>query len=274
MEKVVNLSIDDISEPKIEFRQIATQEGLEELAGSIKRMGLIEPIIVTPHENRYEVVSGWRRWKAAQMAGKATIRCIIVKKRPREIFLMRIHENLYRENVDDISQAVYFKYIQSNFTLSNEDLARLVGKSKAYVEQRLRILRADEATKAALAGGQINFTVARELIGIPALNVRERFLRYAVERGANYLTVREWKRNFLREQRKTERLEREGLPPLPPGPIPPLESECSFCKGKFPQEELITLKSCGRCFHVIKEEEFILSARGKQEGKGEQSKKG
>ena len=267
MRKVVDLSLDDIAEPEVEFRQVATQEGLEELTNSIKRVGLIEPIIVTPRENRYEIISGWRRWKACQMAGKATIRAIIVEKRPREIVLMRIHENLFRENVDDVSQGIYFKYLQSNFTLSNEDLARLVGKSKAYVEQRLRILRTDEATKAALAGGQINFTVARELTGVQEPDIRGRFLRYAIERGANYLTIREWKRNYLRDQRKQDRLEREGLPTLPPGPTPPLESECSFCRGKFPQEQLITLKSCGKCFHVIKEEEFILSSKEKQEAK-------
>ena len=267
MRKVVNLSLDDIAEPEVEFRQVATQEGLEELAESIKRVGLIEPIIVTPKENRYEIISGWRRWKAAQMAGKATIRAIIVEKRPREIVLMRIHENLYRENVDDVSQGIYFKYLQSSFTLSNEDLARLVGKSKAYVEQRLRILKGDEATKAALAGGQINFTVARELTGVQDPDTRGRFLRYAIERGANYLTIREWKRNYLRDQRKGDRLEREGLPRVPTGPVPPLESECSFCRSKFPSEQLIILKSCGRCFEVIKTEEFILSSKDKQEAK-------
>lgn len=267
MNKVVNLSLDDIAEPEVEFRQISTQEGLEELASSIKRVGLIEPIIVTPRENRYEIISGWRRWKAAQMAGKATIRAIIVKKRPREMILMRIHENLFRENVDDVSQGIYFKYLQGSFSLSNEDLARLVGKSKAYVEQRLRILRSDEATKAALAGGQVNFTVARELMGIEDTKVRQRFLRFAIERGANYLTIREWKRNYLRDIRKGDRLEREGLPAVSTGPVPPLESECSFCRGKFPQEQLITLKSCGRCFEIIKTEEFRMSSRGKQEAK-------
>ena len=267
MEKVVNLPLDDIAEPKIEFRQVATQEGLEELASSIKRVGVIEPIIVTPRGDKFEIITGWRRWKAAQMAEKVTIKAIVLSKKPRDIALMKIHENLFRENVDDVSQGMYFKYLQSNYTLSNEDLAHLVGKSKAYVEQRLRILKADKATKAALSGGQINFTVARELIGIPAQSVRERFLRYAVERGANYLTVREWKRNFLRETRKTERLEREGLPLVQTGPIPPLESECSFCKGKFPQEQLVTLKSCTGCFGIIKQEEFIMSSRGKQEGK-------
>jgi ParB family chromosome partitioning protein len=143
-------------------------EALEELASSIRVQGLIQPIVVRPLPGgRYEIIAGERRWRAAQMAGLAEVP-VVVRDVPDEAAMaMALIENIQREDLNVIEEAVAFSRLQEEFGLTHEKIAEAVGKSRATVSNMLRLLSLAPEVRGHLEARRLEMGHGRALLALP-----------------------------------------------------------------------------------------------------------
>ena len=186
--KIVYLRIDDIMPNRFQPREVFDETGLEELADSIKEHGVIQPIIVRQVGNKYELIAGERRTKASALAGLTTIPAIIKNMDDRESAKVSLLENLQRKNLTPIEEARTYKRILELDNMTQEDLAKTMGKSQPMVANKLRLLALPEEVQDALLKNQISERHARSLLNVKDKQTQLRLLeRIKNER----LTVRE-----------------------------------------------------------------------------------
>lgn len=176
-------------------RRYFDEEGLEELAASIKARGLIQPIVVRPHGHRYQIVAGERRWRAAQRARLHEIPVIVRDFDDAETLEVALLENIQRRDLNAIEEAEGYKRLIGEYGHTQEALGKLVHKSRSHVANLLRLLDLPEGVREMVATGQLSMGHARALIGA---GDPEALAREIVERG---LSVRD-----------TEKLARFGKP--------------------------------------------------------------
>ncbi|MDH7486089.1 MAG: ParB/RepB/Spo0J family partition protein [Anaerolineae bacterium] len=169
---VLEVPIGAISPNPLQPRQIMDTEGLRELADSIREHGLIQPLIVTRITGpgggtEYQLVTGERRWRAAQMAGQKTVPVIIKEATSREMLEWALVENLQRTDLNPLEEANAYRTLMIEFGLTQEQVAEEVGKSRTAVANALRLLRLPREIKAALLAGEISEGHARALLGLP-----------------------------------------------------------------------------------------------------------
>jgi ParB family transcriptional regulator, chromosome partitioning protein len=153
-QEILEIALREIMPNRLQPRTQPSPEGLEELAESIRQHGILEPIIVreialTEYEGagrRYEIVAGERRWRAAALAGRSALPAIVLEGTTddRTMLELAITENLQRENLHPLDEAMAFGRMQSELGYSYAQIAERLGKSKGYVQNRLRLLQLDE----------------------------------------------------------------------------------------------------------------------------------
>jgi ParB family chromosome partitioning protein len=161
------------------------EEALDELAGSIRARGLIQPIVVRPHGHRYQIVAGERRWRAAQRARLHEIPVIVRDFDDAETLEVALLENIQRRDLNAIEEAEGYKRLIGEFGHTQEALGKLVHKSRSHVANLLRLLDLPEGVRKLVETGELSMGHARALIGAPD---PEALAREIVERG---LSVRE-----------------------------------------------------------------------------------
>jgi ParB family chromosome partitioning protein len=144
------------------------KEELEELAASINRYGILEPLVVAHTPAGYQIVAGERRWRAGQMAGLTEIPVIIREVTRREMLEMALIENVQRVDLSALERAHSFKQLQQDFNLNLNEIADRISKSISYVSNSLRLLDLPDAIKDGLVGGMITEGHARAIMGIPS----------------------------------------------------------------------------------------------------------
>jgi len=137
--KVEMIPIDRLIEPKEELRSVLVKENLEELAESIKELGILEPLIVRPVEDKYEIVAGHRRFLAAQMVELKEVPCIVKELNDRQVLLERLHENLKREELNVVDQAALIHKLWDREGLSYKQIGDLFGKEKVNLGHEICI---------------------------------------------------------------------------------------------------------------------------------------
>lgn len=166
-EKLINLSIDKLQRGKYQPRREMDADALQDLANSIRHQGVIQPLIVRPVGNIYEIIAGERRWRAAQMAGLTEIP-VIVRNIPDEAALaIALIENIQRENLNPVEEAVALERLIKEFSMTHSQVAEAVGKSRTSVTNLLRLLSLPEEVKNMLERGQLEMGHARTLITLP-----------------------------------------------------------------------------------------------------------
>ncbi len=148
-------------------RKIFRQEALEELAESIGRHGILQPLSVRRVENCYELIAGERRLRAAQMAGLTEIPCIIMNMDDRESGMAAMVENLQRQDLDFIEEAWGISHLMERWDMSQEQAAKLLGKSQSAVANKLRILRHSQGVLTAIREANLTERHARALLKLP-----------------------------------------------------------------------------------------------------------
>ncbi len=164
--KIVYLRIDDIMPNRFQPREVFDETGLEELSDSIKEHGVIQPIIVRQVGNKYELIAGERRTKASALAGLTTIPAIIKNMDDKESAKVSLLENLQRKNLTPIEEARTYKRILELDNMTQEDLAKTMGKSQPMVANKLRLLALPEEVQDALLKNQISERHARSLLNV------------------------------------------------------------------------------------------------------------
>ncbi len=164
--EVVYLRIDDIIPNRFQPREIFDETGLEELSDSIKEHGIIQPIVVRPIGDKYELIAGERRTKASALAGLTTIPAIVRDMDDTESAKVSLLENLQRKNLSAIEEARTYKRILDLANMTQEELAKTMGKSQPMVANKLRLLALPEEVQDALIKNQISERHARSLLNI------------------------------------------------------------------------------------------------------------
>lgn len=165
MEKeIVNLNIEDILpnrfQPRIKFKE----ENINELAESIKEHGVIQPIVVRKISDKYEIIAGERRYKASILAGKTTIPAIITNLDDKNSAEIALIENVQRQNLTPIEEAISYKKILDMGYINQTDLAEKLGKTQSTIANKLRLLNLDEEVQEALLNDKISERHARSLL--------------------------------------------------------------------------------------------------------------
>jgi len=140
------------------------EETLQELAASIREHGLIQPLIVTQTPDGYQLVTGERRWRAAQMAGLHTVPVIVKELSERDKLELALVENLQRADLNPLEEAMAYQQLSEEFGLTQAQIAQRVGKSRAAVANAMRLLRLPDGVKRALVDGEISEGHARALL--------------------------------------------------------------------------------------------------------------
>ena len=166
-EQVINLSIDDIIPNRFQPREVFKDQALDELALSIKEHGVIQPIIVRPIvNNKYEIIAGERRYKASTIAGKTTIPAIVRNLDDKETSKQALLENIQRQDLTPIEEARTYQTILSLDNITQEELAKTMGKSQSAISNKLRLLTLPEEVQEALLNSEISERHARSLLTV------------------------------------------------------------------------------------------------------------
>ena len=150
------------------------QEALAELADSIKKFGLIQPILVQDRDSYYEIVAGERRWRASKLAGLKEVPVVIRKFTEQEIVEISLIENIQREDLNPIEEALAYKRLHTEFNLKQDEVADRVSKSRAAVANSMRLLKLAENVQQMVVDGEISTGHARALLAIEDENEQYR----------------------------------------------------------------------------------------------------
>jgi ParB family chromosome partitioning protein len=141
-------------------------ESLKELADSIREQGILQPLVVRARHERFEIIAGERRWRAAQLAGLAEIPVLVREADDRALLELALIENLQRENLNPIEEARGYSQLIESFHLTQEQAAQKVGKSRAVVANALRLLKLAPELQDLLRDGQLSVGHAKVILGL------------------------------------------------------------------------------------------------------------
>lgn len=243
------ISVDAIVANPHQPRQALDPVALQELADSIREHGLIQPLIVTQQGQRYQLITGERRWRAAKRAGLTRVPALVKDATSQQMLELALVENIQREDLNPLEEASAYRQLMEGFGLTQTQVAQRVGKSRAAVANSVRLLRLPQEVKESLAAGQITEGHARALLGLPEPEAQLRALQRVIRRGLNV--------------RQTEELVRRWTAPRPERKLQPYRSpetealETAFSEALGTRVRLVRSKQGGRLvIHFYSEEEL------------------
>lgn len=202
-DRVWYIPVSSISPNTHQPRQNFSAPELEDLSASIKEHGILQPLLVTERaDGGYELVAGERRWRAAQMAGLATVPALIKKFANQQKLEVALIENIQRENLNPLEEAFAYQRLMEEFGLTQQDVADKVGKSRPAVANTVRLLSLPEEVKTALVDKRINMGQARALL---SLEDSAKQLDMLSSMLGQRITVRELERTVSKGNKKSHR---------------------------------------------------------------------
>jgi len=173
-------------------RRTFDEEALDELAESIRQVGLLQPVVVrAAGPGRYELIMGERRWRASQLAGLTEIGAIVKQTQDNELLRDALIENLHRQQLDPLEEAAAYQQLLDDFGATHEELARKIGRSRPHISNTLRLLNLPPAVQSKVAAGVLSAGHARALLGLENHGAQERLAVRIVAEGLSVRTVEE-----------------------------------------------------------------------------------
>lgn len=167
-ERISQIPVDRIKPNPHQPRASFDHESLEDLTNSIKEHGILQPLILVSAGNDYQIITGERRWRAAQLLNLATVPAVVRELKDQQKLELALVENIQRQDLNPIEEAVAFQRLIDEFNLTQEEVSKRVGKSRSAVTNILRLLTLPTPIQKALISGKINFSAARIIVGLPA----------------------------------------------------------------------------------------------------------
>jgi ParB family chromosome partitioning protein len=212
----VEVDIDRLSPNDLQPRGLMDPSALEDLSRSIVANGIIQPIVVRRVGDRFQIIAGERRWRAAKIAGLLRVPVVVRDVAPgseRSLLEMALVENIQRENLNPIEEALAYRRLADEFQMTQEAIATAVGKDRATVANMIRLLRLPEEVRAEVASGRLSTGHARALLGLPNEADQRGAARDVIARS---LSVRE-------TESLVKKIAEEGAPPAEPAPPAPVD---------------------------------------------------
>lgn len=163
VEEIIQIPLDELRSNPYQPRKVFDEVALNELAESIKNYGVFQPIIVKKSIKGYEIIAGERRWRASRIAGVSTIPAIVREFDDEKMMEIALLENLQRENLNSIEEALAYQKIIESKKLTHGEFGKIIGKSQAYVTNTIGLLKLPEEVKKMLINNDISMTHARIL---------------------------------------------------------------------------------------------------------------
>jgi ParB family transcriptional regulator, chromosome partitioning protein len=173
-------------------RQVFDDEALDELAASIKVVGLLQPVVVRKvMPGHYELIMGERRWRACELAGLSQIPAIVRETSDDDMLRDALIENLHREQLNPLEEAAAYHQLLEDFSATHEELARKVGRSRPHISNTIRLLNLPAAVQKRVAAGVLSAGHAKALLGVDNLEAQEQLARRIVAEGLSVRAVEE-----------------------------------------------------------------------------------
>lgn len=185
---ILVLPIEEIHPNPYQPRKVFDPRGIEELAASLRSSGLIQPLVVRKGAKGYELIAGERRWRAAAKAQLREVPVVVKDVADDQMLKLSLIENLQRESLNPIEEAEAYLRLTEEFSLSQEEVAMVVGKDRSTVANAIRLLKLPEKIKEDIAGGKISPGHARALLALDTNGIRLRLYQLILKKE---LTVRE-----------------------------------------------------------------------------------
>jgi ParB family chromosome partitioning protein len=210
-ERVRRVALDRIRPCSLQPRKNFSEEALRELADSIKEQGIVQPLIVRERGGVFELIAGERRWRASQLLGLAEVPVIVRAADDRAVLELALIENLQRENLNPIEEAHGYAQLIGQFQLTQDEVARKVGKSRVVVTNALRLLKLVPAVQEAIRDGLLSVGHAKVILGLAT----EKQQKLAADRVMkDGLSVRQTETLVSRLQTRGASAKTPGIKPL------------------------------------------------------------
>jgi ParB family chromosome partitioning protein len=186
------ISVSAISPNPRQPRRTFDEDALDELAESIRQVGLLQPVVVrAAGPGQYELVMGERRWRASQRAGLTEIGAIVKQTQDNDLLRDALIENLHRQQLDPLEEAAAYQQLLDDFGTTHEQLAQKIGRSRPHISNTLRLLNLPPAVQKRVAAGVISAGHARALLGLDNPEAQERLAHRIVAEGLSVRAVEE-----------------------------------------------------------------------------------
>jgi ParB family chromosome partitioning protein len=203
---IIEVPLASISPNPHQPRAPIRDQDLVELAASIQEHGILQPLLVTRAGEGYQLIAGERRWRAARLAGLQEVPVLVKDVAPREMLELALVENLQRADLNPLEEAAAYFQLLEEFGLTQEQIARRVGKSRVAVANTLRLLKLSNPVQEALLAGKISEGHARALLGLEQAEAQEAALRTVLRNGLSVRQTEELVRQMSgARERKTAR---------------------------------------------------------------------
>lgn len=238
---MLELSMSLINEPPLPVRTAMDDVKMEELMGSMRVMGLLQPILVYPKGERFEIEAGHRRFLAARNLGWAEIRAIVFPDGTLIHHAALLHENAFREDMNAADEAQFYGELLELYGLDEDGLCAMVRHTPDYVADRFRLMRGDSQIFDAVRAGKIKLAVARELNKVTDETMRRYYLDQACRSGCASRVVAQWVVDWKLQgmPAPAASLPAELAEEEPRAGVAPLA--CEFCGGSKDPYNLISI---------------------------------
>lgn len=203
-----SIPVDEIRENPFQPRGPVSDEDVRELSSSIQANGVLQPVIVRPRDDGYELIAGERRWRAARLAGLREIPAIVREASDRQTAVLALLENLQREDLHFFEEAEGYARLLSEFELTQEELARQVGRSQGAVANKMRLLRLPASVREIISREMLTERHARALLAVPDEETQCELARSCAREG---WTVRELEEHAKRRMTPPARQRRTAV---------------------------------------------------------------
>ena len=197
-DKIVEIALDEIKKNPYQPRTYFNEEKLNELKESIEKNGLLQPIIVKKAVKGYYIIAGERRYRAFELLGKKEIPAIIKEMTDEEMMVFAVLENLQREDLSALEESESYKNLMDKMSLTQEELASKLGKSRPYIANSLRLLKLSTEIKNKLEQGVISTAHARTLLALKTKKAMEDVCTLVIERKMSVRELEEYVTKLLK----------------------------------------------------------------------------
>ena len=247
------IPLNRIIPPEFIERKKIDHDDINELADNIKRVGLIQPLVVKRVKEKFEIIAGHRRYRALKILGAVKVQVIIKDLDKLDADTVKLSENIYRTDLTDLEEAESLQHLMKIGKVSAKQLAKQVGKSLSYVQQKLDILKYPENLRIALQDKKITFSVARELIRIKNEGLRNEYLRHAINGGATPAIVKEWVDDIIRAEKIEKGLMKVETIEGSLAQVPEAVYFCFACGEKASLNDSTLVRIHSKCQKIIQE---------------------
>lgn len=203
--EIINVPVEFLFSSKLQPRNIFIEEGLKELANNISQNGILQPIIARKIDNKYEIVAGERRWRAAKLAGLSSVPIIVKDFDDQKTLLVAITENLQREDLNVLELAEGYNVLAKTYSLTHEQIAELLSKPRVTITNTMRLLSLGDLAKSYLAEGIIDMGHARALLTLSSQE-QDKAVQEIVDKKLTVRQTEQYVKNSNIKQKSQQRI--------------------------------------------------------------------